>query len=89
MAIKTDELAEIDKMLSEDAASPCTFADLRRSFPHLFWVRCDASDVSENPFRTIGDVDLHLIDSSAHCVEITSNLENATGFILAQREKTQ
>jgi hypothetical protein len=78
MVLGADELIEIEKVL----AGSDTVAG---RFPNLAWMRCDASDVIETPFRSYGGIDLHLIDGSDHCVKITSDPSQATGIVLAVR----
>ena len=85
MALGADELTDIEQVLtaSDPGASP--LAELRRRFPHLAWTRCDASDVTETPFRSFARFDLHLIDGADHCVQITADPARATGIVLAAR----
>jgi hypothetical protein len=85
MALSAYELTEIDKVLSAPEADAQAFAELRRRFPHLSWTRCDASDVTEEPFRTYSRFDVHLLDSADHCVQITADPTRATGIVLAKR----
>lgn len=85
MALGADELTEIDRLLAAADAGASPFAELRRRFPHLACTRCDASDVTEVPFRSYPRVDLHLIDGSDHCVQITADPARATGIVLAAR----
>ena len=75
----------IDEMLSAPEADAGVFAHLRSRFPHLSWTRCDASDVTEEPFRTYSRFDVHLVDRSDHCVQITADPARATGIVLADR----
>lgn len=85
MALDENELIELEQGITaaEGGASP--FAELRRRFPHLALVRCDASDVSEPPFRSFPHFDLHLLDRSDHCVQITADPLLAIGIVLAAR----
>lgn len=85
MALGADELLAIDEMLSAPEADARVFARLRSRFPHLSWTRCDASDVTEEPFRTYSRFDVHLVDRSDHCVQITADPARATGIVLADR----
>ena len=48
MAISTDDLTEIDQVLTGPNADAQAFAELRRRCPHLSWTKCDASDVIGN-----------------------------------------
>jgi hypothetical protein len=88
MALGSDELLEIDGVLSAPDADARVFAQLRGRFPHLSWTKCDASDVSEAPFRTYSRFELHLVDRSDHCVQITADPARATGIVLANRNLT-
>lgn len=88
MALSTSELEEIGKELTALGVDGTVFAALRGKFPHLSWTRCDAADVCEEPFGTFGEFDLHLIDTSDHCVQIIADPERATGLVLAKRSAT-
>jgi hypothetical protein len=85
MALGPNELLEIDQVLSAPDADARVFAQLRSRFPHLSWTRCDASDVAESPFRTYSRFEVHLVDRSDHCVQITEDPARATGIVLADR----
>ncbi|WP_024512254.1 DUF6129 family protein [Bradyrhizobium sp. ARR65] len=84
MAIGADELMQIEQLLAAEV-SPSPITELRRRFPHLALTRCDASDVIEPPFRSFRHYDLHLIDGSDHCVQITPDPAWATGIVLAAK----
>lgn len=86
MALAALELAEIEQMLAASDVVPQIYAELRRKFPHLAWIRCDASDVTETPYRSVGAFDLHLLNSADHCAQITDDPGLATGIVLAKRE---
>ena len=85
MALAAIELVEIEQMLASSPAVPQVYLELRKKFPHLAWVRCDASDVTETPYRSYGAFDLHLLDSAEHCTQITDDPARATGIVLAKR----
>jgi hypothetical protein len=85
MALAADELIEIEKVLAAAEAGASPLAELRGRFPHLAWTRCDASDVTEAPFRSFSGYDMHLIDSSDHCVQLTADPARATGIVVAAR----
>jgi hypothetical protein len=85
MSLSADDLTQIDAILVAAAADVHPLAELRRRFPHLSWTRCDASDVTETPFRVYERFDIHLLDSADHCAQITSDPARATGIILARR----
>jgi hypothetical protein len=85
MALSVDDLTAIDQALSAPNADGQIFAELRRRFSHLSWTRCDASDVTEAPFRSYERFDVHLLDSADHCAHVTTDPTRATGIVLAIR----
>jgi hypothetical protein len=85
MAIGADQLMEIDRILSGPGLDTRVFARLRSQFPQLFWTRCDAADVTEDPFRSYPRFEIHLVDRSDHCVQITADPARASGIVLAER----
>ena len=85
MTGSVEEIGEIEGVLCAPDAGANVFAALRQRFPHLSWTQCDASDVTEEPFQTVGLYDLHLVDGAGHCAEITSDPALATGVVLAKR----
>jgi hypothetical protein len=87
MALADSELNEIEQVLTGPDASAVAFGELRRRFPHLALTRCDASDVTEEPFRSYPVFDLHLLDASDHCAQVTADPARATGLILARRSQ--
>jgi hypothetical protein len=85
MALGTEELMEIDRVLSAPDADARVVAEMRQRFPHLSWTRCDASDVTETPFRSYRRFDIHLVDRTDHCVQITADPARASGIVVAAR----
>lgn len=86
MALSADEWTELDRVLSDPDAGDQVLAQLRQRFPHLAWTRCDASDVIDAPFRTYLQFDVHLLDGTGHCAQITADPTRATGIVLATRK---
>jgi hypothetical protein len=86
MALSAEELTEIEQVLSGLAADAPVIAEMRGRFPKLSWTRCDASDVVEAPYRSSAVYDIHLLNSTDHCSQITSDPAQATGVILAKRK---
>jgi hypothetical protein len=85
MALAAGELAEIEQVLAAPDGTSQAYLELRQKFPHLAWIRCDASDVTETPYRSFAGFDLHLLDSADHCAQITDDPARATGIVLAKR----
>jgi hypothetical protein len=85
MALTAGDLAEIERVLASSDAGAQVYLELRQRYPHVAWIRCDASDVTETPFRSFREFDLHLLDSADHCAQITADPARATGIVLAKR----
>lgn len=85
MALGPEELTEIDQLLSAPDTDGGVFATLRSRFPQLSWTRCDASDLTETPFRSYSRFEIHLVDRTDHCVQITADPARASGIVLAAR----
>jgi hypothetical protein len=86
MALSAEELTEIDQVLSGLAVDAPVVSEMKRRFPKLSWTRCDASDVIEAPYRSSTVYDIHLLNSTDHCSQITTDLAKTTGIILAKRK---
>jgi hypothetical protein len=85
MALTAGDLAEIEQVLASSDAGAQVYLELRQRYPHVAWIRCDASDVTETPFRSFREFDLHLLNSADHCAQITAHPARATGIVLAKR----
>lgn len=85
MALDVDELSEIDRVLAGAESTAVVVAGLRRRFPQLSWTRCDAADMTETPFRSYSGFDIHLLNSTDHCAQITDDPARATGVVLADK----
>ncbi len=89
MALGVDELNEIDRVLSHPGADAQVLGELRNRFPHLSWTKCDANDVNESPFRSYSKYEIHLVDRTDHCVQITDDPSRASGVVLAERNEAR
>lgn len=88
MALTEQDLVAIDATFAQapgDGDLGRLIGELRHRFPDLRWLRCDASDVLEEPWRSYAGVDLHLVDASSHCATMTNDPECASGILLAAK----
>lgn len=85
MALTAEELTEIETALRAVEEDANVFSLMRRRFAHIAWTRCEACDVTEEPYLSVTRFDLHLIDGRDHCVHVTADPACATGIILAKR----
>ena len=83
MGIDEAVLSDIEARVAV-ANSAAVLAELRAKYPRLAWLRCDAADVAETPWKTAGLFDLHLVGGD-HCPVVVADPAAATGFILAKR----
>ncbi|MBT0668286.1 hypothetical protein HT136_07885 [Novosphingobium profundi] len=88
MALSESDIARIDALVAAlgDGARPQMLGvALQRLVPGVALRQCDASDVLEDPFRSAGPCDLHLLDVSSHCIKVTDDPAEASGLLLAER----
>jgi hypothetical protein len=86
MALTDDMIAAIERMLgagADAAGLDAMITGMRAALPGVVLLRCDASDVLEEPYREFEAVDLHLIDARNHCTTMTASPDAATGVLLA------
>ncbi|MET4754390.1 hypothetical protein [Bradyrhizobium sp. RT11b] len=85
MSLAAGELTNIEQTLAAIDTAPEPCLTLRQTFPHLAWICCEASDMTQSPFRRVGQFDLHLLEGGGQCVQITIDPQRATGIVLAKR----
>ena len=84
MAINPDTAEQIQAMLTASATPSERITTLRSSISGLSITRCDESDMdAEMPWFEASDLNVYLIDTSDHCVRITTAPLKATGLIIA------
>ena len=91
MPLAVEDMARIDALVATlgTGADATTVAyALQRLVPSLALRRCDAADVLELPFRSLGTCDLHLLDVSGHCIRVTDALDETSGILIAERTIT-
>jgi hypothetical protein len=87
MALKPEELADIDALLGAPGAGLSVLLEIRSRFPGLSLTRCDPSDVdTETPFRSYPRFSLYLVDGAAYCWQLTPDPDRATGLVLVERK---
>ncbi|HZU64787.1 MAG TPA: hypothetical protein VFF98_13975 [Novosphingobium sp.] len=90
MALDMQDIARIDALMAAlgAGAGAGSGADhlregLARLLPGLGQRSCDVDDVLEEPFRQLGAIGLHLLDTSGHCIRLTTDPAEATALLLA------
>ena len=81
------EIARIDAAIAALGAvdSAVLGQALGHLLPDIAMRQCDASDVLEEPFRIAAGADLHLLDTSAHCIRVTDDPAVATALLVAHK----
>ena len=86
MCISTETMNEIElSLLDFHKISNNPRPMLKGSFPELSFLHMADSDIDEAPFRSLVNYNLYLLDGRDHCVQITSNLSDATAVVIAHK----
>ncbi len=85
VAINAELLAAVATRAGELELSEAGIAHLRREWPGVHFTFCNEDDVPArlNPFTQGDGFNLYLVNNADHCVAFTSQLEAATGIVLA------
>jgi hypothetical protein len=85
--LTTENLAQIEALLSGPDADPSVLQDFRQRFPGVSLTRCDPSDVDgERPYKEFTRFNLYLVSAVNHCVTMTRDPTIATGIIVVQNK---
>ncbi|HEY3301053.1 MAG TPA: hypothetical protein VGJ90_09795 [Methylophilaceae bacterium] len=86
MCISNEVIAEIESTLlqfEQNTSNPVPI--LKECFPQLTFLRMSDSDMDVPPYLSAQKYNLYLLDGREHCVQLTHNLEHATGIIVTQK----
>ena len=85
VAIDADLLAAVATRAAELELSEASITHLRQEWPGVHFTFCGEDDVPArlNPFLVGQRFNLYLVNNADHCVAFTSDLEIATGIVLA------
>lgn len=83
--ISADTLAAVAARAAEIDLSEASITHLRREWPGIHFTFCGEDDVPArlNPVFEGQGFHLYLVNNADHCVAFTSQLEIATGIVLA------
>jgi hypothetical protein len=86
MHISEEIMTEIQSTLTQFGKSTNNPVPiLKECFPQITFLRMSDGDMGEPPFLSLQDYNLYLLDGREHCVQITHNLEHATGVVVTQK----
>ena len=81
------QLDAVGGWLAGNSSSANMEQDLRAAFPDMHFTFCSDDDVmSDNPVSSSSGFNLYLVDSSSHCLALTTDGETATGLVVAEVE---
>jgi hypothetical protein len=85
VALNADTLAAVAVRAAELELSEASVSHLRREWPGIHFTFCGEDDVPArlNPVLEGQGFNLYLVNNADHCVAFTSDLEIATGIVLA------
>ena len=67
-----------------------TVSLLRQEFPELHFTYCTDDDILDaEPIESHDKFNLYLVDGRDHCLRFTSDLEEATGIVIAEITEEQ
>lgn len=86
--IEAEVIDKINALVLEHGLDDTAVSQLRAGWPNIHFTYCSDDDVSgAKPVRQSDDFNIYLIDGREHCLKFTSDLQNATGLVLAEVEE--
>ena len=86
--ITAEQLSRIGELVKTQPVSQQTVQLLREHFPDIHFTYCMDDDVvGAAPVFEDAAFNLYLVDSSSHCLNITQDMETASGLVIAEVEE--
>lgn len=83
--IQTESVERIKTLLNEHGVEEAAVTQLRGLFPEIHFTYCSEDDIhSGKPIAEADQFSLYLVDSSEHCLCLTTDYETATGLVIAE-----
>jgi hypothetical protein len=84
--IQADTVVEIKDSLQSMGVDESSVSQLRQKWPDIHFTYCSEDDIhAGKPVQEANDFYLYLVDSSEHCLCLTSDYDTATGLVVAER----
>lgn len=78
-------LEQIAAQVAQTGPNTATLMALRAGFPGIHFTYCLDDDIHSGRAAVSRDgFNLYLVDSSDHCLSLTTALEHATGIVMAE-----
>ncbi|MDJ0738519.1 MAG: DUF6129 family protein [Gammaproteobacteria bacterium] len=83
--ISPEALDAVGSWLQQRGGDAGMERDLRAAFPDLHFTFCLDDDViADTPASELPGFNLYLVDSSSHCLSLTTDPEAASGLVVAE-----
>ncbi len=85
--ITPERIEQVMQVVTRAGLNEQTLAALREVFAEQHFTYCREDDIDgAMPARTAEGFNLYLVDGQAHCPHLTTDLDAATGLVLAEME---
>ena len=85
--LEPDVIDQISQLVIEHGLDEAAVTSLRSKWPNIHFTYCSDDDVSgPKPVREYDGFNVYLVDGRDHCLKFTSDLQHATGLVLAEVE---
>lgn len=75
----------IANVVASAGLSEQSLSGLRASYPEIHFTYCSDDDVGIlNPYLSRPGFNIYLVDGREHCMKFTSEIDHATGLVLAE-----
>jgi hypothetical protein len=83
--IQAETIASIASLLNEQGVDESSVSQLRGQWPEIHFTYCSDDDIhSGRPVEEAKQFNIYLVDSREHCLALTSDLDIATGLVIAE-----
>lgn len=83
--ISAEDITTIAGEVEKLGLSEQSLAELRASHPNVHFTYCMDDDIGHyRPYLERPNFNIYLVDGREHCLKFTTELEGATGLVLAE-----
>ena len=88
--MRSERLDQVAGILERAGLSEQTLGALREAFTDIHLTYCMEEDMGiGEPVRRADGFNMYLIDGCEHCLRLTTDLESATGIVLAEVDEAR
>lgn len=85
--LEADVIDQISNLVIEHGLDEAAVTSLRGKWPRIHFTYCSDDDISgAKPVREYPGFNVYLVDGRDHCLKFTSDMQAATGLVLAEVE---